>query len=162
LEAEAWPAAAADLLVTAAGPGSFTGLRVALAAVKGWAFAARLPVVAVNSLAAVAVGAGMPGRGAAVFDARGGYYYGAVYRVESGWAEEVTAAALVTRDDLETFDCDWFAGPPPRPEGIPTTRWLEVWPRAGILGRLGAGAYRLRGSDDLAALKPNYLKRGQV
>ena len=162
LEAEAWPVAAANLIVVAAGPGSFTGLRVALAAVKGLAFATGTPVATVNSLAAVAVGAGMLGRGTAVFDARGGYYFAAVYRVESGWADEVTPTALATARDLEMFDCDWFAGPPPRPESVPSTRWLEVWPRAATLARLGAAEYRLRGGCTLAVLRPNYLKRGQV
>jgi tRNA threonylcarbamoyladenosine biosynthesis protein TsaB len=43
-----------DLLAVAAGPGSFTGLRVGLAAVKGWAEVYRKPIAAVSGLEAVA------------------------------------------------------------------------------------------------------------
>lgn len=44
-----------DLFAVTAGPGSFTGLRVGLAAVKGWAEVYRKPVAAVSGLEAVAV-----------------------------------------------------------------------------------------------------------
>jgi tRNA threonylcarbamoyladenosine biosynthesis protein TsaB len=43
-----------DLYAVAAGPGSFTGLRVGLAAVKGWAEVFGKPIAAVSALAAVA------------------------------------------------------------------------------------------------------------
>jgi tRNA threonylcarbamoyladenosine biosynthesis protein TsaB len=44
-----------DLFAVAAGPGSFTGLRVGLAAVKGWAEVYRKPIAAISALEAVAV-----------------------------------------------------------------------------------------------------------
>ena len=44
-----------ELFAVAAGPGSFTGLRVGLAAVKGWAEVYRKPIAAVSALEAVAV-----------------------------------------------------------------------------------------------------------
>ncbi len=43
-----------DLFAVAAGPGSFTGLRVGLAAVKGWAEVFGKPIAAVSALEAVA------------------------------------------------------------------------------------------------------------
>jgi len=43
-----------DLFAVAAGPGSFTGLRVGLAAVKGWAEVYRKPIAAVSGLEAIA------------------------------------------------------------------------------------------------------------
>lgn len=43
-----------DLFAVAVGPGSFTGLRVGLAAVKGWAEVYRKPIAAVSALEAVA------------------------------------------------------------------------------------------------------------
>src|SRR3984893_1510071 len=44
-----------EVFAVAAGPGSFTGLRVGLAAVKGWAEVFRKPIAAVSALEAVAV-----------------------------------------------------------------------------------------------------------
>lgn len=57
------------------GPGSFTGLRIALAFIKGLVIAIPRPVVAVSTLEAIAhlVGPGLAGEGAlAVIDARNG------------------------------------------------------------------------------------------
>jgi tRNA threonylcarbamoyladenosine biosynthesis protein TsaB len=62
------------------GPGSFTGLRVGLATLKGLAFGVDAPVAAVPTLAALAAGAApAPGPVAALLDARRGEVYAAVF-----------------------------------------------------------------------------------
>ena len=59
-EAMAWLAASGatlaelDAIAIVMGPGSFTGLRVGVAAVQGWAFAERKPVIGVPTLDAIA------------------------------------------------------------------------------------------------------------
>jgi tRNA threonylcarbamoyladenosine biosynthesis protein TsaB len=69
-----------DLYAVAAGPGSFTGLRVGLAAVKGWAEVHSKPIAAVSALEAVAMQSSAPGRWVApVLDARRGQIFGALY-----------------------------------------------------------------------------------
>ncbi len=75
-----------DLYAVTAGPGSFTGLRVGLAAVKGWAEVYGKPIAAVSALEAVAVQSGAPAEWvAAVLDARRGQTFGALYeRVPQG------------------------------------------------------------------------------
>jgi tRNA threonylcarbamoyladenosine biosynthesis protein TsaB len=70
-----------ELFSVAAGPGSFTGLRVGLAAVKGWAEVYRKPIAAVSALEAVAVQAhSNAGLIVPVLDARRGQLYFGLYR----------------------------------------------------------------------------------
>src|ERR1700690_3810471 len=75
-----------ELFAVAAGPGSFTGLRVGLAAVKGWAEVYGKPIAAVSALEAVAVQArSSAGLIVPVLDARRGQVYFGIYRrVASG------------------------------------------------------------------------------
>jgi tRNA threonylcarbamoyladenosine biosynthesis protein TsaB len=69
-----------DLYAVAAGPGSFTGLRVGLAAVKGWAEVHQKPIAAVSGLEAVAAQARTPvGCLVPVLDARRGQIFGGMY-----------------------------------------------------------------------------------
>jgi tRNA threonylcarbamoyladenosine biosynthesis protein TsaB len=70
-----------DLFAVAVGPGSFTGLRVGLAAVKGWAEVYRKPIAAVSGLEAVAAQSHSAAPLLApVLDARRGQIYFAVYK----------------------------------------------------------------------------------
>jgi tRNA threonylcarbamoyladenosine biosynthesis protein TsaB len=73
-----------DLVVAGLGPGSFTGLRIGLAAAKGLAWAAEKPLVGVPSLdglAAAAAGAADPV--CPLIDARKDQVYAALYHPES-------------------------------------------------------------------------------
>lgn len=70
-----------DLFVCAVGPGSFTGVRMAVSLVKGLAFDSGKPCVGVSSLAALAYNlAGSKGIVCPVIDARRGNVYNALYR----------------------------------------------------------------------------------
>ena len=70
--------AAVDCFAAASGPGSFTGVRVGLACVKGLAEALGKSAAAVSNLRAMASFGAAPLR-AVVLDARRGEVYGAVY-----------------------------------------------------------------------------------
>lgn len=73
-----------------AGPGSFTGLRIACGVAQGLAFAVGLPVVPVGTLLALAEATGAP-RVVTSLDARMGEIYHAAYqRNAAGWSETVT------------------------------------------------------------------------
>src|SRR5580704_8177303 len=70
-----------ECFAAASGPGSFTGVRVGLAAAKGLAEATGERVVAVSNLRALAAFGSAPLR-ATVIDARRGEVYAAVYNSE--------------------------------------------------------------------------------
>jgi tRNA threonylcarbamoyladenosine biosynthesis protein TsaB len=78
LEREGIGVAGIDCFAAASGPGSFTGVRIGLTAVKGLAEASGKRVVAVSNLRALAWYGSGPLR-ATVLDARRGEIYGAVY-----------------------------------------------------------------------------------
>jgi tRNA threonylcarbamoyladenosine biosynthesis protein TsaB len=66
-----------DAFIVVCGPGSFTGLRVGLAAIKALAEILKKPIVAVSLLEAMAVACRTQGKVAAVLDAgRGDVYFG--------------------------------------------------------------------------------------
>jgi tRNA threonylcarbamoyl adenosine modification protein YeaZ len=69
-----------ELFSVVAGPGSFTGLRVGITAVKGWSEVFGTPVAAVSGLEALAAQSHSPAPILAAYvDARRGGVYGAVY-----------------------------------------------------------------------------------
>jgi tRNA threonylcarbamoyladenosine biosynthesis protein TsaB len=80
-----------DLFAVAAGPGSFTGLRVGLAAVKGWAEVYQKPIAAVSALEAIAMQSSRARSSAAalvpVLDARRGQIYFGFYRSVNAGAQ---------------------------------------------------------------------------
>lgn len=81
LSRHGWSIRDADAIAAAAGPGSFTGVRVSLAAAKGLAEATGRPVLAVSNLqAGAAFGAGAIR--APWLDARRGEVYGGLYSAE--------------------------------------------------------------------------------
>ncbi|MDE3170939.1 MAG: tRNA (adenosine(37)-N6)-threonylcarbamoyltransferase complex dimerization subunit type 1 TsaB [Acidobacteriota bacterium] len=75
-----------DLYAAAAGPGSFTGLRVGLAAVKGWAEVFGKPIAAISGLEAIAAQSRSKAEAVvSAMDARRNELYWGVYaRRESG------------------------------------------------------------------------------
>jgi tRNA threonylcarbamoyladenosine biosynthesis protein TsaB len=80
-----------DAFAVGAGPGSFTGLRVGLAAVKAWAEVANKPIVPVNILEAMAIQSRSSSTVLApVFDARRNEVYFGFYPRRSEVAEQAT------------------------------------------------------------------------
>lgn len=92
-----------DAFAVAAGPGSFTGLRVGLAAVKAWAEVFSKPIVAVSGLEAVAEQAHAANEKALivpVLDARRGQIFAGVYRRADSRLTQVEDERVCTDDEL--------------------------------------------------------------
>src|SRR5258706_9688504 len=86
----------ADLQAVAfgAGPGSFTGLRIACGLAQGLALARGLPVIGISSLEAIAQEANEPRVGAGG-DARvGGVYYSALGKHHRPWREGIATQVV--------------------------------------------------------------------
>ena len=74
-----------DVFAVTTGPGSFTGLRIGISAVKGMAMATGKPCAGVPTLAALAAGAGLfEGYICPVMDARRGQVYTAIFENTAG------------------------------------------------------------------------------
>ncbi len=87
-------------VVVGAGPGSFTGVRVAGATAKGLATALDVPLVAYSTLLVVAAGVPWDGPVCALLDARRGECYGGAWRVDAERLETLVAPSV---DRAEAF-----------------------------------------------------------
>lgn len=97
-----------DKIAITEGPGSFTGLRIGMAAVKGLAWAHGIPCVGVSTLEAAAYGAAhMSVTVCAVMDARAGQVYNAIFTANGGVLRRETPDRAVKiselSDDLEGY-----------------------------------------------------------
>src|SRR5437868_9848643 len=83
-----------DAFAVASGPGSFTGLRVGLAAVKALAEVLRVPIAAVSVLETLAVISGAKGRVLAVLDAGRNEVYVGEYELSAEAPRKVSEQLL--------------------------------------------------------------------
>ena len=99
--------ASLDAVAYGAGPGSFTGLRIACGLAQGLAVARGLPVYGVSSLAAIAQESGAD-RVIACVDARmREVYYAALERMADGWHEVVGARCVAPQALAVPPGDDW-------------------------------------------------------
>ena len=97
-----------DGIAFGAGPGSFTGLRIACGVAQGLALGAGLPVIPVGTLAALAQEAGAP-RVIACLDARMGEIYHAAYRRDAGHWSEIVPPSVGPAQSAPVLEGDgWF------------------------------------------------------
>ena len=95
---------AADVthLAVAAGPGSFTGVRIGVSAAKGFAWGAEKPVYGVSTLQAMALGLGiMDGCICACMDARRNQVYNAIFLAKNGELTRVCSDRAISLEELK-------------------------------------------------------------
>jgi tRNA threonylcarbamoyladenosine biosynthesis protein TsaB len=155
-----------DVIAFGAGPGSFTGLRIACGAAQGLAFAYELPVVPVVTLEALAEASGA-NRVLACLDARLGELYLAAYERAGGNQWKVVAEpALLKTDALPALTGAWVgvgSGFAAHASALEAKYALddvrsEAFPHATAVARLGAMRYARGQTVAADAAVPLYLR----
>jgi tRNA threonylcarbamoyladenosine biosynthesis protein TsaB len=153
------------------GPGSFTGLRVGLAAIKALADALQQPIVPVSLLEAVACSGGTTrGRVLAALDAGRGDAYVGDYELEpqarahserllSG-NEFLTEAALATASGRGVITPDARLADVARAAGVVVEK--IDYPNAGVIARLGALHLQLGQTVRPEELEANYMRHSDA
>lgn len=92
-----------DLFAVSAGPGSFTGVRIGIATVKGLAFGTNKPCAGVSTLEALAQNL-VPFEGilCPVMNARRGQVYNALFSFREGELQRLTPDRAISLTELET------------------------------------------------------------
>ena len=98
-----------DLIGVSVGPGSFTGIRIGVAAANAMAMALDIPVVGISSLEAMAYTAGETAYTiVSTFDAQRDRFYFNAYRFENSELKAIEAEDVLEKEDLikklESYD----------------------------------------------------------
>ena len=91
-----------EAVAVAAGPGSFTGIRIGVAAAKGFAWGGELPCCGVSTLEAMATGLGVyDGYVLPVMDARRSQVYNAIFLAQAGNLTRLAEDRAIALADLQ-------------------------------------------------------------
>ena len=148
-----------DGLVAVTGPGSFTGLRVGLTAVKALAEVLGIPIATVTSLEILLAAAADPDSAMAVLDAGRGELY--VATQTNGKREEslLTAAEAVAIADSRSLRV--VAAEASVASKFPKSDLIQYC-STEVAARLGFDKLRARDTVDVLALDANYIRKSEA
>ena len=158
----------ADLgaLVVVSGPGSFTGLRVGLAAIKALAEILRKPIVPVSLLEAVALASRNRGKILAALDAGRGEVYGAEYEL-AGDSAKLLREQLVSKDEFLSMAAESSVATPDETL-VAAARTLGISviavdaAHADTIARLGWRKLQAGETVSPEQLEANYIRRSDA
>ncbi|MBN1283509.1 MAG: tRNA (adenosine(37)-N6)-threonylcarbamoyltransferase complex dimerization subunit type 1 TsaB [Proteobacteria bacterium] len=179
LELAGWRKGDPEAIAVAIGPGSFTGLRIGLAAAKGMALSLGIPIVGVSSLKSLALnGAGFAGAVVPLIDAKRGELFAQPWEVESGGTmrplskecaaspESVIAGLGKIKGQLLLVGDGALAYSEVLKRGLGArahvARGAQALAQAANLAMLALPRLARGRSDDLASLAPNYVRRSDA
>lgn len=159
-----------DAVAIAMGPGSYTGLRVGVATAKGLCYASEKPLIAINTLKAMAKQIDVIDSKmllCPMLDARRMEVYCAVYDTSLNEIQ-ATRAEIVTEDSfieqLNNHPVVFFGEGSPKCKSMlgnhPNAIFVDrlVRPSAKTIGELAHNSYLIKNFVDLVSFEPFYLK----
>ena len=164
-------------VAVAAGPGSFTGIRIGVAAAKGFAWGSQIPCYGVSTLEAMALNLGAyEGLVVGVMDARRSQVYTATFRAEKGILTRLTEDRAISLqqlgEELVQSDCPVYLvgdGSTLTYNTLGSTVSQLIMPpehkmhqRAAGVGLAAALMIEAGLSGNGAELQPNYLRLSQA
>ncbi|HEY6350464.1 MAG TPA: tRNA (adenosine(37)-N6)-threonylcarbamoyltransferase complex dimerization subunit type 1 TsaB [Candidatus Angelobacter sp.] len=156
-------------LVAISGPGSFTGLRVGLSAIKGLAEALQRPIATVSGLEALAICSGQQGKVIAVLDAGREEIFFGLYDVTAGHASAL-AEQLLSGPELasaiQDANVDQVVTSDPTVAELVRSAGLSVLQaeRPGSEAAAQIGLQKLLAGETVSveALDANYIRRSDA
>lgn len=153
------------------GPGSFTGIRVGITTIKGFALVDKKPIVGISSLLALACnGLGANGAVVPLVDAKRNLVYFAWYRPgKNGKPISLISPRLGTLQEAlsKINHPTLFLGDAVAIYQKQIRQWkgnkahfnplIDPFPRASFIGKMALGKFRLGKFDDPETLTPAYL-----
>lgn len=169
LAARGWRPRDLQGIIVSRGPGSYTGLRVGIMSAKTLAYAAGIPLVAVDTFAAVAAQAPLEARHVEVWaDAQQGRVYAQTFArpaTQAALAPETSLVITPVAERISSLDATcWLTGPgleryeTQLPQPFPCVTGTAREPQPESLLTLGLIRLRAGERDDPFGLEPLYLR----
>lgn len=159
------------------GPGSFTGLRIGLAAAKAMSYVLGIPLVGVSTLQALAYQLPAPGvRVMCLLDAQKGNAYVESYRWENNSLQVVDSVQVAKITDIVAACANMneqvillgdavqkkVAGKLELPANVSVAPPHIVMPRAACVAMLGQAKMMAGETDNVMDLEPVYIRRSEA
>ena len=151
----------------ATGPGSFTGLRVGLAAIKALAEVLHQPIAGVSLLEAVASASSVTGRVVALMDAGRSEIYAGTYEIHSSRSEyRAIGERLLKVDELDNSEAQHMVTPDRNISEVLAGKGMETElverPRTDVLSRLGWRKIQAGDVISPEQLEANYIRQSDA